>query len=107
MKHRGIETATVIVVLAGVKPLFVIWTVFVSAPAAVATSIAASNASGSRSMRFIMRLPPSLLPLSRAAGPPNRETAEFHSFQTASSLSAHAESSGCRCARRAARFRPG
>jgi hypothetical protein len=48
---------TLIVVELGVNPLFTIWTVFVSAPAAATTTSVASSASGSRSMRFMWRSP--------------------------------------------------
>ena len=44
---------TLMVVAVGVNPLFTIWTVFVSAPAAATTTSVANRANGSRSMRFI------------------------------------------------------
>jgi hypothetical protein len=47
------ESPTAMLVAVGVKPLFVIWTVLVSAPADAATTSAANSATGSRNMRIM------------------------------------------------------
>src|ERR1700675_1181575 len=52
---------TLMVVALGVNPLFTIWTVLVSAPAAATTTSVANSASGSRNMRFIW-MPPLVVP---------------------------------------------